>query len=331
MLQKVPNMKKNIAVVTGGNSSEYVISVKSADTIMENINSDKYVAYRIEIKDKEWAVALRNGARLIIDKNDFSFQHNGAKVVFDAALIIIHGDPGEDGKLQGYFDMLNIPYTSSNVLSSAATFSKHFTKQYLNSYGVLSADWILLSQRLGYDLKDVESKIGFPCFVKPNNAGSSFGVSKVSNFDQMRDAVDKAMTEDEEVLVEKMIEGTEITCGVLRTSKTSYTFPVTEIVSKTGFFDYEAKYTDGLAEEFIPARIDPDLAKKCQELSLKIYDIFHCKWFSRVDYIISDGKLYLLEINTIPGMSKESIIPKMLRADDVLLSDLLDEILEEVI
>ena len=323
-------MNKKIAVVTGGNSSEYIISVKSADTIMENINSEKYDAYRVVIKGLDWSVVLQDGTKSYIDKNDFSFQLAGDKITFDAALIIIHGDPGEDGKLQGYFDMLNIPYTASNVLSSAATFSKHFTKQYLKSYGVLSADWIMLSQRLGYDLKNVESKIGFPCFVKPNNAGSSFGVSKVSNFEQMQEAVDKAMTEDDEVLIEKMIEGTEITCGVIRTSKASYTFPVTEIVSKTGFFDYEAKYTDGLAEEILPARIEPAIAKECQELSLKIYDIFHCNWFARVDYIISGGELYLLEINTIPGMSKESIIPKMLRAGNVLLSDLLDEILEEL-
>jgi D-alanine-D-alanine ligase len=324
-------MKKKLAIVTGGNSSEYVISVKSADTIMNNINPEKFKSYRVEIKGVDWFVTTTEGAKLQIDKNDFSFRTGEEKITFDAAIIIIHGDPGEDGKLQGYFDMLNIPYTSSNVLSSAATFSKHFTKQFLKSYGILSADWLLLSQRLGYNLKDVEAKIGFPCFVKPNNAGSSFGVSKVNNYEQLQDAVTKAMTEDDEVLVEKMIEGTEITCGVLRTTKAAYTFPVTEIVSKTGFFDYEAKYTDGLADEIIPARIDPSIAKQCQELSLKIYDILHCNWFARVDYILSNSQLYVLEINTIPGMSKESIIPKMLRADNVQLSDLITEILEDII
>ena len=180
-------------------------------------------------------------------------------------------------------------------------------------------------------IKEVEEKIGFPCFVKPNNAGSSFGVSKVDNHEQLESAVHQALEEDDEVLVEKMIYGTEITCGVLRTSKNAYSFPVTEIVSKTGFFDYEAKYTVGKSDEIIPARIDDKIAKDCQELSLKIYDIFRCKWFGRVDYILSNNELYMLEINTIPGMSRESIIPKMVRAAGLDLSKLLTEIIEDVI
>lgn len=323
-------MKKRLAIVTGGNSSEYVISVKSADTIIANIDTEKYSITRVEIRDLEWSAVLSEELRVPIDKNDFSYNDGVRKITFDAALIIIHGDPGEDGKLQGYFEMLQIPYTSSDVLSSATTFSKHFTKQYLKSYGIKSAEWIMLSQRLGYDLSEVESQIGFPCFVKPNNAGSSFGVSKVSNAQQLADAVKNAMTEDDEVLVEKMLVGTEITCGVLRTSANVYKLPVTEIVSKNGFFDYEAKYTDGLAEEITPARIPEDIAKKCQDLSLKIYDIFHCNWFARVDYIIQDNELYMLEINTIPGMSKESIVPKMLRTEGLELSDLLEEILNDV-
>ncbi|HBH48048.1 MAG TPA: D-alanine--D-alanine ligase [Bacteroidales bacterium] len=324
-------MKKTLAIVTGGNSSEYIISVKSADTIHENIDTNLYDAYRVEIKGTEWKAALPDGNFVSVNKNDFSFLLADTHVKFDAALIMIHGDPGENGKLQGYFDMLNIPYTASNVLSSSATFSKHFTKQYLKSYGILSADWILLSSRIGYDLSEVEAKIGFPCFVKPNNAGSSFGVSKVSNIEQLKDAVKNAMAEDDEVLVEKMIEGTEITCGVLRTSNSVYTLPVTEIVSKTGFFDYEAKYTEGMADEIVPARINDAIAKECQELSLKIYDLFHCHWFARVDYILSNGNLFLLEINTIPGMSKESIIPKMLRADNLSLSDMLNQILDDIV
>jgi D-alanine-D-alanine ligase len=297
---------------------------------MSNINGNRFEPYRVEIKGVDWFVNIDNGTTVPIDKNDFSFQKEGIKMKFDGALIMIHGDPGEDGKLQGYFDMLGIPYTSSNVLSSAATFSKHFTKQYLKSYNILSAEWMLLSQRLGYSLEDIESEIGFPCFVKPNNAGSSFGVSKVNNIEQLQDALQTAMGEDDEVLVEKMIEGTEITCGVLRTSKSAYTFPVTEIVSRTGFFDYEAKYTVGMADEIVPARIENYIAKKCQDLSLKIYDLFNCNWFARVDYILSNNKLYLLEINTIPGMSSESIIPKMLRADNRSLGKLIDEILDDL-
>jgi D-alanine-D-alanine ligase len=323
-------MRKRIAVVTGGNSSEFVISVKSADTIIEHINGELFEPYRVEIREQEWMV--RSGSEAIpIDKNDFSFEVSGQKQIFDCALIIIHGDPGEDGKLQGYFEMLKIPYTSSGVLTSAATFSKHFTKQFLKSYGIKSADWLLISKRENIHVDEIATQIGFPCFVKPDNAGSSFGISKVSSFDQLQDALSKAMEEDGEVLIEKMITGTEITCGVLRTSKGAYTFPVTEIVSKTGFFDYEAKYTEGKADEIVPARIDEQVSSQCQELSLKIYDLFHCRWFARIDYIIQDGQLYLLEINTIPGMSKESIIPKMLRSEKQDLSALLTEILLDTI
>lgn len=323
-------MKKRVAVITGGNSSEYVISVKSADTIIENIDEEIFAPYRVEIKDKDWKVIVGN-ASYYIDKNDFSFQIDDQKVTFDCALIMIHGDPGEDGKLQGYLDMLNIPYTSSGVLSSSATFNKHFTKQYLKSYGIRSAEWLLINHITSYSQKEIDDKIGFPCFVKPNNAGSSFGVSRVNNFEQLEDALKKATIEDSDILIEQLIDGTEITCGVLRTVKNAYTFPVTEIVSKTGFFDYEAKYTVGKADEIVPARIQDNIAKKCQKLSLKIYDLFNCRWFARIDYILRGDEMFVLEINTIPGMSKESIVPKMINASDKLLKDLLTEILSDII
>lgn len=321
-------MKINIAIITGGNSSEYVISVKSAQTILENIEAAKYQAYRIEISNKGWFVDFE-GEAIPIDKNDFSFKVGDKAINFNCALIMIHGAPGEDGKLQGYFDMLGIPYTSSNVLSSALTFSKHYTKQFLKGYNIQSADWMFLNKHLGYNLNDVAAKIGFPCFVKPNNAGSSFGISKVNEFSQLEDAVRKALTEDNEVLVEKMVEGTEITCGVIRTSKSVHILPVTEIVSKTGFFDYDAKYTEGLADEIVPARIPTQIAEQCKELSLKIYDIFNCKWFARVDYILNNGELYLLEINTIPGMSQESIVPKMLKYEGLKLTQIIDEVITD--
>lgn len=323
-------MRKKIALITGGNSSENVISVKSADTVLANIDKEKYEPFRVEINGRNWKVILGDDAVVDVNKNDFSFILDGQKQLFDCALIMIHGDPGEDGRLQGYLDMLKVPYTASGVLSSSATFSKHFTKQYLKSYNIASAEWMFLSKRLGYDLSAVESQIGYPCFVKPNNAGSSFGVSKVNSFAQLKDAVEKAISEDDEVLVEKMVEGVEITCGVLRTLKNVYVFPITEIVSKTGFFDYDAKYTDGLADEIVPARISDEIAKRCKELSLKIYDIFNCQWFARVDYILQGNELIPLEINTIPGMSKESIVPKMLAAENIELQVLLDEVLDDL-
>lgn len=323
-------MRKKIAVITGGNSSEFVISVKSADTIIDNINRHIYNPFRVEIKGLEWKVEI-DGKFYEIDKNDFSVHVDGKKITFDCALIIIHGDPGEDGKLQGYFEMLDIPYTSSDVLTSALTFNKHLTKKYLQGYGILSADWLKISNKSNYNLNKIADEIGFPCFVKPNNAGSSFGVSKVNTMMQLQDALNKALIEDDEVLIEKMITGTEITCGVLRTSKSAYTFPICEIVSKTGFFDYEAKYSVGKSDEIIPARLDDALAKHCQELSLEIYDILKCRWFSRIDYIIENNRLFLLEINTIPGMSKESIVPKMVRAAGIELSVLIAEILDDVL
>jgi D-alanine-D-alanine ligase len=323
-------MRKKIAVVTGGNSSEFVISVKSADTIIENIDKTKYEPYRIEIQGNKWKLDLE-GSRYEIDKNDFSVCIDGKKINFDCALIIIHGDPGEDGKLQGYFEMLGIPYTSSDVLTSALTFNKHITKKYLQAFDILSADWWVIGTNDNSKINDIATKIDFPCFVKPNNAGSSFGVSKVSTPDQLQDAIEVALSEDCEVLVEKMVSGTEITCGVLRTSKTAYTFPICEIVSKNGFFDYEAKYSVGKSDEIIPARINDSIAKQCQDLSLKIYDLLNCKWFARIDYIIEDNKLFLLEINTIPGMSKESIIPKMINVAGLELSALISEILSDVL
>jgi D-alanine-D-alanine ligase len=323
-------MRKKVAVITGGNSSEFIISVKSAETIINNIDKSKYEPYRIELKRNQWKLEYE-GKKYDIDKNDFSVCIQGKSILFDCALIIIHGDPGEDGKLQGYFDMLEIPYTSSDVLTSALTFNKHITKKYLQTYDILSADWSVIDVHSSYQLDDIANKIGFPCFVKPNNAGSSFGVSKVSTKEQLQDALDVAVSEDNEVLIEKMISGTEITCGVLRTSNSAYTFPVCEIVSKTGFFDYEAKYTIGKSDEIIPARISDSITKQCQDLSLKIYDLLNCKWFARIDYIIEDNKLFLLEINTIPGMSNESIIPKMINAAGLELTELITEVLDDVI
>lgn len=321
-------MRKKVAVITGGNSSEFVISVKSAETIITNIDKSKYEPYRIELKGNSWKLEFE-GNTYDIDKNDFSVLIEGKRIKFDCALIIIHGDPGEDGKLQGYFEMLGIPYTSSDVLTSSLTFNKHITKKYLQTYNILSADWSVIDVHSSYKINDIANEIGFPCFVKPNNAGSSFGVSKVSTIEQLQDALDLAVSEDNEVLIEKMISGTEITCGVLRTSNTAYTFPICEIVSQTGFFDYEAKYTAGKSDEIIPARISDSITKQCQDLSLKIYDLLNCKWFARIDYIIEDNKLFLLEINTIPGMSKESIIPKMINVAGLELSVLITEILSD--
>ena len=321
---------KRIAVVTGGNSSEYVISVKSADTIIENIDVQKYIPFRVEVKGTNWFVTGQDITHPIqIDKNDFTFNYKGQKTGFDKVIVMIHGDPGEDGRLQGYFDMLKIPYTSSGVVSSAITFNKLFAKTLAQSAGVKTAKHCYFHSNAEFLSREGNMDLQYPIFVKPNNAGSSFGISRVSNQHELEDAVNEAFNENAEgILLEEEIKGTELTCGVLRTDAQFYAFPVTEIVSKTGFFDYTAKYTVGMADEIIPARIDSALATQIQDTTARLYELFHCKWFCRMDYIVNPSGIYFLEANTIPGMSKESIIPKMIREDGLALKDLLTEIIE---
>ncbi len=324
-------MKKNIAVITGGNSSEYIISVQSAQQIIDHIDRSKFVPYRIEIKGNSWFWLDEDGSSSEIDKNDFTLKVRGELIHFDCALIMIHGTPGEDGKLQGYLDTLSVPYTSSDVLTSSLTFNKHVTKHYLGSFGVASAKSLLIKGLADMDGGEVVERVGLPCFVKPNEGGSSFGITKVKTIEQLELAVADALKEDDQVLVEEYLDGTEITCGVFKTKWNEYVFPVTEIVSKTEFFDYEAKYTDGMADEIIPARIPVSLEQECKTLSSKIYDILNCRGIVRVDYIHTNNNLNLLEVNTIPGMSRNSIIPRQIRAMQLSLSRLLTELIENSI
>ena len=325
-------MKKNIAVITGGDSSEEVISVKSATLIMTSIDTDKYNVYLVHIKNKKWGVQLNgNASEINIDKNDFSFQLNNSKISFDAAYLIIHGPPAENGKLQAYLDMMRIPYVGPEVMQASLTFNKEVTKQYLGTSGVNSSIAVLLRKNEEIDIHAISQKIGFPCFVKPNEAGSSFGVTKVYKEDQLQDSIKKALTEDETVLIEKFIKGTEVTCGVFRLKNEIHVLPVTEIVSTKDFFDYEAKYTPGAADEIIPARISPELTRECQELTKNIYRELNLTGFSRIDYIIQNNHFYMLEVNTIPGMSPESIVPKMLRAGGYDIKAVITGMIDEVI
>jgi D-alanine-D-alanine ligase len=324
-------MKKNIAIVSGGNSSEWVISVKSARLILDNVDREFFNPYVVTIHEKNWSVEVDQQSNIPVDKNDFSYQLKGNKINFDAALVMIHGTPGEDGKLQGYFDMLGIPYSSCDVLSSAITFNKVFCKNYLEKFGIASARYHLIKKNDNVGPAQVIAKTGLPCFIKPNNGGSSFGVTKIKSMDEFGKAVKDALKEDNEVLVEEFLEGTEITCGLLKTSKKEYIFPITEIVSKNEFFDYEAKYTDGMSEEITPARIPKELEDECKKISSRIYDILNCKGLVRIDYIHSKGKLYLLEVNTIPGMSPNSIVPQQIRAAGMSVKDILTEILDDCV
>ena len=319
-------MKRNIAIIAGGDSSEYVVSVKSAAMVADKLDKSKFNGYIVSMKNGQWLAK----EKFPVDKNDFSFIENGDKVKTDCAFIMIHGTPGEDGKLQGYFDMIGIPYTTCGVLTSALTFNKRFTKEYLQNYGIDTARYVYLEKGHKYDESEIADKLSFPCFVKPNNAGSSFGITKVKSIEGLARAIEDALKEDTSVLIEEFLGGTELTCGVLKTKHEKYLLPITEIVSKNEFFDYEAKYTTGMADEITPARVSESLTKECQELSSRIYDILDCKGIVRIDYIYTREKFYLLEVNTVPGMSPNSIVPQQIRAAGHTETEIFTALLEDV-
>ena len=308
-------MRKNIAIITGGDSSELVISLKSAGQVRQHIDRDKYEPYLVYIREDDWHVKTGPDDKVVIpvDKNNFSFNLEGREIRFDYAFISMHGPPGEDGKLQAYFDLLHIPYSSSGVLSLALSFNKYACKNILSQAGILSADAFLIRKSMQWDAETIINRTGLPCFIKPNSGGSSFGVSRVNKAEELEAAIHVALEEDSEVLVESFIPGREFTCGALRTGGREFTFPVTEIISKNEFFDYEAKYTEGMATEITPAEIPEELTRKCQSMTAEIYDVLDCRGLVRIDFIINDGELYFLEVNGIPGMSKMSIIPIQLR------------------
>ncbi|MEA3445638.1 MAG: D-alanine--D-alanine ligase [Bacteroidota bacterium] len=322
-------MKKTIAILAGGDSSEYVISVQSADQIKKWLNPEKHKAYIVTIKGKDWEVCGDDLCNLVINKDDFSFVQNGQKVKFDCALIAIHGTPGEDGKLQAYFDLIGLPYTVSNVLSSALTFNKDATKNYLKATSTTLAKSVIVKKGLAVNVDEITEKLGLPVFVKPNEAGSSFGISKVKEKKELLPAIEKAYTENPVVIIEEFIAGDEITCGLLKTKDKDYILPLTEIVSKKEFFDFDAKYTPSLVDEISPARISDELTKKCMAISSEVYDTLMCKGLVRVDYILRNNDFYFLEINTIPGMSENSIVPKMAAAAGINMRDLFDAIIED--
>ncbi|MFO7939186.1 MAG: D-alanine--D-alanine ligase [Bacteroidales bacterium] len=324
-------MKKNIALVAGGNSSEYGVSINSAAQIEAVLDTNRYNIYKVVIRGDDWVVSSPMACDIPVDKSDFSFRLNNQKTSFHCALIIIHGTPGENGILQGYFEMLNIPYTTAGILASSLTFNKVFTKNYLKPFNIPTANYVLVTQKHRPATQEILDKTGLPCFVKPNKGGSSFGITKVKSEEQLQPAIDKAFEEDNEVLIEQFLEGTELTCGVLKTRGKTYLLPPTEIVSKNEFFDYEAKYTKGMADEITPARISKALEKEIQERSSFIYDTLNMKGLIRVDYIYANNTLYFMEVNTTPGMSAASIVPQQVEAAGYDLGELFGEIIEDAL
>ena len=324
------NLKRNIAIVCGGDSSEHDVSLRSAQGLYSFFDKERYNVYIVDVKGMDWHVNLHDGTTAPIDRNDFSFIENGRLVVFDYAYITIHGTPGENGIMQGYFELIHLPYSTSGVLVEAMTFDKFVLNNYLRSFGVSVAESLLI--RKGYEElvsdDEIEERIGMPCFVKPAADGSSFGVTKVKNKDQLAPAIRKAMMESDDVMVESFLEGTEITVGCYKTKQKSVVFPITEVVTHNEFFDYDAKY-NGQVDEITPARIPEETAERARQLTSHIYDILHCNGIIRIDYIISkDQKISMLEINTTPGMTATSFIPQQVRAAGLDIKDVLSEIVE---
>ncbi len=324
--------KPRIAFVTGGYSGEAVISYKSAITIESNMDLDKFEVYRINITPEKWFHPGKDGQEVMVDKGDFTLTINNHKISFDAVLIGIHGTPGEDGKLQGYFDLLGLPYTSCDAATSALTMNKRYTVAVAAFSGVHVARSLHLFRHTPVTGDSILRELALPVFVKPNSGGSSIGMSKVSQAEELEAALAKAFKEDEQILVEEFISGREFTIGVFKSKREIIPLPFTEILTEKEFFDYEAKY-DGKSREVTPAECDESVAIKVRETAKKVYAIFNCRGIVRMDFIYHEEKdvPFLLEINTVPGQSAASIVPQQVRAMGWNLKDFYTAVIEEAL
>ena len=321
--------KRNIAVVFGGYSSENVVSRRSARGIASFLDADLYNIYLVDIEHDRWTVEIEGSDPIDIDRSDFSFTCAGEKIQFDLAYITIHGNPGENGILQGYFDMVGVPYSCCGVFAASLTFNKYACNRYLSQLGFHVAKAVRIAAGEAVDPQTIADAVGFPCFIKPNQGGSSFGTTKVKCLDEVLPAIAAARAEDDgEVLVESFLAGTEVSCGCYKTREGMTSLPVTEVVSKNEFFDYEAKYTASRVEEITPARISDALTREIRALTARIYDVVGCKGIIRADYIIVEGVPYLLEVNTTPGMTATSFIPQQVRAAGLDMTRVLTELIE---
>ena len=325
-------MKRNIAVIAGGDSSEYGVSMRSAAGIYSFLDKEKYNITIVCLRGTDWKAQVGEDEWVSIDKNDFSFTHNGTKNTFDFAYITIHGTPGENGVLQGYLDMIGLPYSCCGVLAAAVTFNKFTCNHYLKGFDIRVAESVLLRRETkGKQLKATEivEKVGLPCFIKTNVGGSSFGVTKVKTLEEVEPAIEKAFEEGNEVICEAFMKGVEITCGVYKTKNKAVAFTITEVVTSNEFFDYDATY-NGQVDEITPARIPDEVRDEVQALTLKIYDILGCQGIIRVDYILTEGwTINLLEVNTTPGMTATSFIPQQVRAAGLDIKEVLSDIIED--
>jgi D-alanine-D-alanine ligase len=326
-------MKRLIAFVTGGYSGEAEVSYKSAITMEAEVDKSLYDLYRIDITPAEWFHPTKDGRKIQVDKNDFSLLIDGKKIIFEAVLIGIHGTPGEDGKLQGYFDLMNLPYTSCDAATSALTFNKRYTVAVAAFAGISVSHSEHLFKQDNSDAGKLASRLTMPVFVKPNNGGSSIGMSKVNRKEDLTAALQKAFKEDDQVLVEEFITGREFTVGVFRSGKEIIILPITEVKTSKDFFDFEAKYSPGFSEETTPAELEDSIAEKIRQTAKKIYQVFNCSGVVRIDMIYNEAKSapYMLEINTVPGQTAASVVPQQVRAMGWTLKQFYSALIEDAL
>lgn len=326
-------MKKTLALLTGGTTGEWVVSVKSAATIAQNLDSNKYDVYKIMLTESSWYYEPADSVKIEVDKNDFSITVQGKKIVFDGVFIAIHGSPGEDGKLQGYFDMLNIPYTTCNALTSSITMNKGYTKAVVEGIKNLNVAKSVQLFREDHDIEEVRSKLKLPYFVKPNNGGSSIGMSKVKTADELEAALEKAFNEDTQILVEEFVEGREFSIGVFKTKGKIVVLPTTEVKTTNEFFDFDAKYTPGATEEITPGYMTDEERSRVEQIVSDIYTKLNCRGIVRIDYFLEHGtgNFYFIEINTIPGQTATSFIPQQVAAMGIKLQDFYTQVIEETL
>jgi len=328
-------MKKNIALLAGGYSGEYVISIQTAQTIEQNLPQERYNIYKVIITKDSWWYETPEKTRIELDKNDFSLTVNGTKIKFDAAFIAVHGTPGEDGRLQGYLDMLSVPYTTCNAIVSALTFNKSYCNKVVKDANVVGiSNSVLIFKDQPYSVGSILEQLKLPLFVKPNESGSSLGVSKVTAVQDLLPAIEKAFKEDNQVLIEEFIEGRELTIGVYNLNGRLQALPATEIVvSKNAFFDYEAKYTPGITNEITPAPIEESIREQLSSKAQYLYRYLNCRGVVRMDFILqkNTNKLYFLEVNTMPGQSENSIVPQQIRCAGMDLKDFYTAMLEDTL
>jgi D-alanine-D-alanine ligase len=320
-------MKKNIAVIMGGYSSEYEISIKSGNVVQKHIDTKRYNAYKVHILNHKWFVKGLNGEEFIIDKNDFSTKINDAKIKFDFVFNVIHGSPGEDGKILAYFDLLNIPYSSAPFYQMAITFNKRDCLSIAKNYGIKTAISSYINKGDFINPEEIISKVGIPCFVKPNNAGSSFGISKVTTREEFEQALETAFKEDSEILIEAFLDGTEVSVGVIQYKGEVVVLPITEIVSENDFFDYEAKYL-GKSQEITPARISETQRENVSKAAKHLYKSLNMSGFSRSEFIFIEDDPYFLEMNTVPGMTEASLLPQQAGIAGIAIKDLLTDTIQ---